>query len=146
MKRLFLTLALALVAAPLFRAEPAVAAPSAAPLSSLAALQGPVDELIAQMNALYKLLGNDLTTDNLTADQMKQFTAIASRIEDLKDKYSSYKLTATDREMLVRWARTTNEKMSGEKMTAAEVAELRTELNGYATFGELTAELDPSDL
>ena len=141
MKKILLTLAVALVAAPgLLRAEALTA-----PVTVTATAVTPVDDLIKQMNKLFALMGNDMTTDDMTLEQMSQFLQIAQEIENLKAKYSSYKLTATDRENLVRWARTTNEKLSGEKMTAAEIAELREELNGFKTFADLTAELDVND-
>ena len=141
MKKILLTLAVALLAAPgLLRAEV-----MAAPVTVTTSAVTPVDDLIKLMNKLFALMGNDLSTDEMTAAQMTQFLQIASEIETLKEKNASYKLTATDRENLVRWARTTNEKLSGEKMTAAEIAELREELNGFKTFADLTAELDVND-
>ena len=141
MKKILLTLAVALLAAPaLLRAEVVTA-----PVTVTTTAVTPVDDLIKQMNKLFALIGNDMNTEDLTAEQMTQFLQIAQEIENLKAKYSSYKLTAADRETLVRWARSTNEKMSGEKMTAAEIAELREELNAYKTFGDLTSDLDMND-
>lgn len=141
MKKILLTLAVALVAAPVFLRAEALAAPVTVTSTAVT----PVDDLIKQMNKLFALIGNDMNTEDLTAEQMTQFLQIAQEIENLKAKYSSYKLTAADRETLVRWARSTNEKMSGEKMTAAEIAELREELNAYKTFGDLTSDLDVND-
>lgn len=141
MKKILLTLAVALVAAPVFLRAEALAAPVTVTSTAVT----PVDDLIKQMNKLFALIGNDMNTEDLTAEQMTQFLQIAQEIENLKAKYSSYKLTAADRETLVRWARSTNEKMSGEKMTAAEIAELREELNAYKTFGDLTSDLDMND-
>lgn len=142
MKKILLTLAVALVAAPgLLRAEALTA-----PVTVTTTAVTPVDELIKQMNKLFSLMGNDMSTDDMTLEQMNQFLQIAQEIENLKAKYSSYKLTAADRETLVRWARTTNEKLNGEKMTADEIAELREELNSYKTFGDLTDDLDLNDM
>ena len=141
MKKILLTLAVALVAAPGFLRAEALTAPVTVTSTAVT----PVDDLIKQMNKLFALIGNDMNTEDLTAEQMTQFLQIAQEIENLKAKYSSYKLTAADRETLVRWARSTNEKMSGEKMTAAEIAELREELNAYKTFGDLTSDLDMND-
>lgn len=142
MKKILLTLAVALVAAPgLLRAEALTA-----PVTVTATAVTPVDDLIKQMNKLFALMGNDMTTDDMTLEQMSQFLQIAQEIENLKAKYSSYKLTAADRETLVRWARTTNEKLNGERMTAEEIAELREELNSYKTFGDLTDDLDLNDM
>ncbi len=142
MKKILLTLAVALVAAPgLLRAEALTA-----PVTVTATAVTPVDDLIKQMNKLFALMGNDMTTDDMTLEQMSQFLQIAQEIENLKAKYSSYKLTAADRETLVRWARTTNEKLNGERMTADEIAELREELNSYKTFGDLTDDLDLNDM
>lgn len=143
MKKILLTLVVALVAVPGYLRTAAVAA--SAPVSSRMSLQGPVEELITQMNALFKLLGKDKSVEDLTPAQMKEFQVIDGKVETLKTQYASYKLTATDRETMVRWARTTNEKLSGKKMTVEEIAELREELNGYKTFGDLTEELDLSD-
>lgn len=141
MKKILLTLAVALVAAPgLLRAE-AVTAPVSVSTTAVT----PVDELIKQMNKLFTLIGGDKDIEDLSSEQMKQYLQIASEVERLKANYSSYKLTATDRETLIRWARVTNEKLSGEKMTATEIAELRDELSGYVTFGDLTEELDLND-
>lgn len=141
MKKWFLILVLALVAVPAtLRAE---AAP--APVTAAKTALSPVDELIKLMNRLYALMGKDMTTDNMSPDQLNQFLQVAQEIENLKAKNATYKLTATDRESLVRWARTTNERINGEKMTAAEVAELRNELNGFTTFADLTEELEPTD-
>ncbi len=142
MKKILLTLAVAFVAAPgLLRAEALTA-----PVTVTATAVTPVDDLIKQMNKLFALMGNDMTTDDMTLEQMSQFLQIAQEIENLKAKYSSYKLTAADRETLVRWARTTNEKLNGERMTADEIAELREELNSYKTFGDLTDDLDLNDM
>ena len=142
MKKILLTLAVALLAAPaLLRAEVVTA-----PVTVTTTAVTPVDDLIKQMNKLFALIGNDTNVEDLSAAQMTQFLQIATEIENLKNKYASYKLTATDREALVRWARTINEKINGEKMTAEEIAELREELNAYQTFGDLTDDLDLSDL
>lgn len=140
MKKILLILAVVLVAAPgMLRAEAVTA-----PVSATATAVTPVDELIKQMNKLFTLVGNKELED-LTEAQLNQFLQIATEIENLKAKYSSYKLTPADRENLVRWARSTNEKLNGEKMTAADVAELREELNAYTTFGDLTEELDMNE-
>ena len=142
MKKILLTLAVALLAAPgLLRAEV-----MAAPVTVTTTAVTPVDDLIKQMNKLFALMGNDLSTDDMTLEQMNQFLLIAEEIENLKAKHASYKLTATDRENLVRWARSINEKINGEKMTATEITELREELNGYVTFGDLVDELDLKEM
>lgn len=142
MKKILLTLAVALLAAPgLLRAEAVTA-----PVTVTTTAASPVDELIKQMNKLFNLIGNDTNVEDLSLEQMGQFLQIVSDIETLKNNYSSYKLTATDRENLVRWARATNEKLNGEKMTAEEIAELREELNGYVTFGDLVEDLDLNNM
>ena len=144
MKKILLTLAVTLVAAPaILRAE---AAPVNVPVSSQVTVAGPVEELVKLMDKLFALVGTDGNVDDLTPAQMSQFFQIASDMEALKSKHASYKLTAADREVLVRWARSTNEKLTGEKMTASEIAELREELAAYKTFAELTEDLDIANL
>lgn len=144
MKKIFLTLVVALVAVPGYLCTTATAA--SVPASSEETVQGPVDDLIKQMNKLFALIGNDKDYEDLTAAQQGQYRQIAADINALREKHASYKLTPSDREILIRWARTTNEKISGEKMTATEVAELRDELNSYVTFGDLTEDLDLNEL
>ena len=135
MKKILLTLAIALVAAPGFISETALAAPVNVTVENA----GPVEDLIKLLDKLTTL--TKIRGDKMTAEQMAQVEALASKIQAMQEKYSSYKLTDADREALVKWAKRTNEKM-GEKLTAEDLAEMRKELNGFTTFGELTADLD----
>ena len=68
MKKILLTLAVVLVAAPgMLRAEAVTA-----PVSATATAVTPVDELIKQMNKLFTLVGNKELED-LTEAQLNQF-------------------------------------------------------------------------
>jgi len=135
MKKILLTLAIALVAAPGFISETALAAPVNVTVENA----GPVEDLIKLLDKLTTL--TKLRGDKMTEAQMAQVETIASKVQAMQAKYGSYKLTDADRDALIKWAKKNYDNM-GEKLTAEDLAEMRKELNGFTTFGELTADLD----
>ena len=141
MKRILQSLiAVLLVAIPgMIRAEAVTS-----PVSFAVTAVSPVDDLIKTLNKLFALTA-DKELEDLTDAELNQFLQISTEIKNLKDKYVSYILTPTDKEKVVRWGISNYERLSGEKMTAADIAEMREEVNSYTTFSELTEELVVDD-
>ena len=144
MKRFLLPLLAALLLAP--ATVKAVPAPVSAP--STVASVTPVDDLIKILNPIINLTIKieEVGEENITLDQTSQLLELYGKLQNLQKTQGNYRLTDTDREELLNWVKTTTYKMTGEKMTAADMAKSREELQQYKTLNDLMNDMNQNDV
>lgn len=141
MKKVLLTLA----AMVLFVPSQLNAAPEAvaAPVDSSVSVATPVDDLIQILTPFMKLAFElEAAGDNVSMEQVGKALELYGKLQTLQKDHGEYRLTDSDRDKLMNWAKKFSNEILGESMSAEDVAEARAELNSYKTLNDFLGDMD----